>query len=401
VITRTRRSVRLALLAGLVTVAVACGSNPTGPTVVPSTSAPSASAAAGSPSPSTASIAPSASIVVPSASAEAGWTEVWPQPTDGAAHLTTATVTVGGFVVAGSDAAGTAPVAISSGDGAIWITETIPGGRRTPNALARWGERVLATGVGEAPCAHPYGLDTWVREATGTWTEAPFDPLLCDASSVEAATVGDVAVLAGSGPGDNPIVWSSPDGLRWTDHGDVFAGLLPGGVVGDGAQAWVLATGSGATWIAHTEDGVTWTPPERIHDIPEVEIRGTFLIGDHAVIVATVGGSVGTIDPGTGGGWVITPATGLQPEALASVSQFDGGLLATGTQPGGAALAWVSEDGIAWRSVALPGALASPDSSVAAVAVRGERAILVGSVVAGGGSAASRIWTGPASLVLP
>ena len=368
------------------------------PSRPPASAAPARSGPTDSPPPSVLPASPAPTATVP---AETGWTEVWPGSSDSPGHLTAAIATDNGFVVAGSDATGHAPIALSSADGSTWTTESVPGGPRTPLALARWGDGLLATGAGEVNCAHPYGLDTWVREPTGTWTEAPFDPILCDGSSVQIATVGRIAVLAGIGPGDNPILWSSADGLHWTDRGRVVAGLLPGGVVGDGTQAWVIGTGSGSTWIAYTTDGLAWTPPERIHDIPELEIRGVFLIRDSPLIVASVGGSVGIVDPGTGGGWVTSPATGLDPEALASVGQFDGGLLATGVQSGAAALAWVSADGVSWRSLALPEALAAPDASVVAVAVRGERAILVGSVVAGGGSAVSRIWTGPAALALP
>jgi hypothetical protein len=361
---------------------------------IPASAAPSATPAPPSAPPPSITIGPS---VLPIA---AGWQLIWPIASKPPVTLSTVVATGAGFVAAGADVAAQKPAVLSSADGVAWTRETIPGDQRTPASLAPWGDRLLAVGSGDANCAHPVGLDTWVRSAAGHWTEAPFTDMLCAASDVTVAVVGGTVVLAGSGPGDNPIVWSSTDGLHWTDRGGSFAGRFPAGVVGDGTQAWVLGSDAGSTWIARTTNGSTWTQPHPLDGIPEVDIRGVFLIGDHPLIVASAASVVETIDPGTGAGWVATPASGLTADELGTVTQFSGGLLATGGNGSGAA-AWVSGDGVSWRALALPAALAVDGASVDGVAARDGRALLIGTIPGGTDNPASSIWTGSADLLAP
>jgi hypothetical protein len=304
-------------------------------------------------------------------------------------------------VAAGSGASGQSPAAVSSTDGVTWHVETITGGNRAPAQLATWGDRVLAAGAGGVACAHPYGLDTWVRSAAGTWTEAPFSNLLCGAEDVRIAFVGDVAVLVGVGPGDNAVVWSSTDGLHWIDHGNAFSGLLPAAVTTFGGRTTLIAQGPTATWSSTTTNGSSWTAPAPIAGLPGgLLIHGVFPIDGNLTIIASVGGVLGTMRPDGGGGWTTTAATGLTSDELGSISSFDGGLLAVGGS-GPGAQAWVSRDGVAWRALDLPAALATDGAHVAGVAVRDGRAILIGGWPVGIDNASSTIWTGPADLVAP
>lgn len=225
--------------------------------------------------------------------------------------------------------------------------------------------------------------------------------LLCRATGVGIAFVGDEAVLVGSGPGDVPTVWSSTDGLRWVDHGQAFAGLLPRAVVSDGKTAMLFATGATATWSSTTTDGSTWTTPAAIPGLPgTLVISGGFRIDGQSTIIASVGGVLGKIRADDSGGWVTTPASGLTADDLGMVSQFAGGLLAVGGN-GPGARAWVSRDGTSWRALALPAALSVDGASVNSVAIRGGRALLIGTVPAGIDAPASSIWTGSAELLAP
>jgi len=303
-------------------------------------------------------------------------------------------------VAAGSGANGQSPAAVSSTDGVTWHAERITGGNRAPAELATWGDRILAAGPGGVACAHPYGLDTWVRSAAGAWSEAPFSNMLCGAEDVQIAFVGDVPVLVGVGPGDNPVVWSSTDGLNWVDHGGAFRGLLPEAVISDGATATLIAEGPTATWSSSTTDGSDWSGPNAIPGLPGgLVIRGLFQIDGGPTIIASQGGVLGTIRA-DGSAWIRTPATGLTPDELGTISAYDGGLLAVGGN-GPGAQAWVSRDGASWRELDLPAELAAEGAHVGGVAVRDGRAILVGGWPVGADDATSTIWTGPASLLVP
>jgi hypothetical protein len=307
-----------------------------------------------------------------------------------------------GFVAVGPGPAGHGAVALASADGLTWTVEPITAPDRTPSRLVQWGDKVIAYGGGETSrCAHPFGLDTWVR-ASGSWTEAPFADELCDASLVDAAIVAGVPVMVGSGAGDNAIAWSSTDGLTWDDHSGQFAGLLPRGVESDGTRAFAAGQVNGQIWTSSTTDGVAWSPPSPLHDLPRtLEIVEVVSISGTATIIASdIGNAVGVIDPGTGAGWVTEPAVGLRADLLIGVRTFDAGLLAVGGD-GTAAQAWVSRDGRSWRALDLPPALLTPDASVNGVAVRDGRAILIGTVARAKGEMVSSIWTGAEALVAP
>lgn len=403
----TLRRLRPAVL--LLAAALAgCTTAPPAPAGSAASSGPSASLAPSfGPIASVPASAPSASVPASAAATAtippiaAGWHEVWPASGSPKLLLRTVLATPLGFVSAGSAANGRTPAAIASADGVRWASESIPGDGRAPAELAAWGDRILAAGAGGAACAHPYGLDTWVRSAKGTWSEAPFTDLLCDAEDVRIGFVGDVAILAGSGPGDNPIVWSSTDGLHWVDHGGPFSGLLPKAVMTIGGRTTVLAEGPTATWSSTSTNGSVWTKPTPIPGLPAgLALHGVFQVDGAPTFIASIGDVLETIRPDGGTGWTTTPSTGLTSAELGTITAYDGGLLAAGGN-GPGAQAWVSRDGVAWRKLALPAALGVDGAHVAAVAVRDGRAILIGSWAVGAADATSTIWTGPASLLAP
>jgi hypothetical protein len=290
---------------------------------------------------------------------------------------------------------------VSSTDGVAWRTEGIGGDNRTPTTLAPWGDRVLAVGAGETSCTHPFGLDTWVRSASGTWSEAPFVDLLCHAEDVRIAFLHDRPVLVGSGPGNGPVAWSSTDGLHWTDHSAAFTGVLPLAVVSGGGAATLFAQGPTAIWTSTTTNGSTWTTPTKIPGtVASVGIDAAFLIDGRPTIITSQGEDLGTLRADGNGVWFKTLATGLTPGDLGTITAFDGGLLATGGN-GPGAQAWVSRDGVSWRALVLPAALAVNGASVGGVAVREGRAILIGAVPGAIDNPTSAIWTGPAAQLVP
>jgi hypothetical protein len=388
---------------------VGCTGSP--PSVTPST--PSASGPIGSPSISetpaaSASSTPNASAVAESPSAStpaptasplpAGWQQVWPEAGGRPRALTAVVALEDGFVAAGEDRVTLAPVAMASADGLTWTDERITGTDVYPFKLAVWGRRVLAVGAGRAPCPHPFGLDAWVRSAAGAWSEAPFADLFCLGSDVSVVIVDGQPVLAGSGPGDSPVAWSSRDGLNWNDHSQAFAGLVPAAITGDGSSAVLFAESPTGPRISTSADGSHWSTPAPIGGLPaNLVIDDAFWIDGAPTLIASEGDVVGSVRPDGHGGWQWAKADGIAADQLRGVTPFDGGLLAV---TGGTKVrAWVSRDGVMWRPLTLPGPLLAPGGNVAGVAVRGDRTVLVGSLTNSGGDQISAIFAGPASIL--
>jgi hypothetical protein len=398
------RAIRQLVLPSAVSLALLVGCSSVAPTASPAPSptepAPSptaSSSAAATAVPSAPSILPS---VAPSAPATAGWQKVWPGA--GAPNRTLAAIVAldAGYVVTGVDRVTLAPAAMASPDGVTWADEAITGKDVYPSSLAAWGDRVVAAGAGQVPCAHPFGLDTWIRSAAGAWTEAPFNDLFCRGSDVDIAIVDGRPILAGSGPGDSADAWSSTDGLRWVDRSRVFSGVLPRALAGDGSSAVIFAQSSSGTWVSTSADGSQWSVPAMIPGLPaDLVIEGAFWIDGAPTLVVTEGDVVGSIRPDGQGGWQRSQAEGIAAGELGSVTAFDGGMLAVTADA--TVRAWVSREGLSWRPLTLPEDLSAAGANVAAVAVRGDRAVLIGSLPDAGGDPVSVIWTGPASLVLP
>ena len=359
------------------------------------------------PSPSISSAArPSASVAstaprsVSGSAVNGAWQRTWPGGADRRRALTAIVAIDGGFVVTGSDRVSKAPAAMSSADGISWADDTIGGENIDPSVLAAWGDRAVAVGAGQVPCAHPYGLDSWVRSGGGVWAEAPFDDLFCRGSDVRLGFVAGRPILVGSGPGDAAVVWSSVDGLRWVDHSQAFVGLMPRAVTGDGRTAMLFAVGPTGTWVSTTTDGATWSAPAMIPGLPvDLVIHGAFWIDGAPTLIVSAGDVVDSIRPDDGGAWRRATAEGLTADELRGVTAFDGGLLAVSGENGIEAL--VSRDGMSWHPIELPHDLGGEDASVAGLAVGGARAVLIGSLTDAVGSSVGAIWTGPDSLVAP
>lgn len=385
---------RTTLLLGLL-VAAGCSTPPTMPTGPSSSTAPFSSSSA------VARVEPSAAGDDPSL--PDGWQLVWPGDADGpAARLSAVVATPAGFTVVGTDLVAHHGVALDSVDGGHWTVAPVPSRFGGPNAVIGWGDRLLATGGGEARCAHPSGADTWVRAADGTWTEAPESDLLCNGLTIQPMIVDGLAIAVGSGPGDNPIAWSSDDGLRWIDRGAPLAGLLPQGVTGDGSSAFTVAWSDRGIFASTSDDGITWTEPVPIAGLPaDLHVEGVFVRDGRPTIVATVGGVAGLIHLDDSGAWTTTRIDAFGGDDLRTIRPIPGGLLAIGsTERGG--FAWVSADGTSWRPVALPMGLADAGGAVADVAIRDGRAVVLGGVTnPASGATSGEIWLGRASLLAP
>jgi hypothetical protein len=403
-----RRRLAASLLAALVTVVVAgCGAaeGTAVPTATRTHAAPSVEPTqAAAPSSSLAGATPSATL------ADVAWKLVELPGAAGSgavADIVALPETV--VAVAAGGAAGEDGIAWSSSDGgATWASESVPGTTSRVGRSIGWGDRVLALGEGDGDCAHPAVTRIWIRDASGGWKAAPFDPLMCAGGIAQAAATGDNAVIVGTGAGDVGFVWSSDDGLTWTDRSAAFEGRLPQGVAADrsGFIAFGVGPFPGPAWSSRSVDGSTWQEPVPLPGLAEGAIIGQPVVvdGEVAVFVGDPNGAIGMLRPDGSGGWRSALTSGLTRDTLARIVPVGDGLVALGGDASGP-MAWISDDGVAWRPLGLPAEATEGgvNAAINGVAIVDGRAYLVGQVADGttGSGAVGAVWTGPAELLQP
>jgi hypothetical protein len=327
-----------------------------------------------------------------------GWREAQVPAADGVGGYTTVVAIPSGFVVAGGT---DRPFAWSSPDGESWRAEEIPGDARLPVTSIPWGDRVLALGSGEfAPgCGHPAAIGAWVRDSTGTWSQAPFQQLFCAGGVVSAAAIGDLAVVVVAGNGEVPYSWTSSDGLHWTDHPGAFEpGRLPRAVTA--TVGGFVASGSSdrGPWVASSVDGALWSEPAGLPGPAFAAPLGMSVAGGTLTILLQSGESVGVAWSADGREWNAQPVAGLVASRINRIEAIEDGLVAIGNDARGPAL-WVSADGRSWRPMETAGMV--PGASVTDVAVGHGRAVLLGGIEPDDGRPRIAAWVGPASLLAP
>ena len=378
---------------------IAACSSPVSPSPSPSIAA----SATASPAPTTtASTEPTTapSSAGPASPSAAGrWQLVTLPDQAGIANVADLAAAPGRIVAVGGAAPVGAPRALSSSDGGrTWTIEDIPADSRTPSRIVAWGDRFLAAGAGEFDCSHPFALETWVRSEDGTWSAAPADPKLCVGGMGELAVHGGTAVLAGIGAGDVPFVWSSADGLQWTDRaGAVQADTAPRAVIADASGFTVFGSSPSGPWDARSADGSVWQS-ERIPGNAGVVIVAAFHRGAEPAVIAESGSAVGVISQGSNGSWLAEPAAGLGASILSRVVVVEGGLVALGGGESGPRLL-ASADGTSWRDLEPPAGSDATTTLTGALVTDG-RAFLTGQTTMKGRSVGV-IWTGPATLLAP
>jgi hypothetical protein len=392
---------RSLLVAGVLVVALIAGCSST---VLPP---PTASASAGSVGPASAappSTAPSVTASpLPSATPSsptipAGWQLVILPDQTGIALIADLASGPGRIVAVGALPPIGSAGAWSTRDGVAWVADPLPSDQRAPSRVVAWGDRFLAAGAGGFDCAHPVAVQTWVRSAEGSWRPAPADPKMCVGGMGELAVHGQTAVFAGIGSGDVPFVWSSADGLHWTDRaGAIQPDTAPNAVLADASGFTIFGSSPAGPWVARSADGSVWQS-ERLPGSASVIIVAAFHRNGQAAAIAESGSAVGVIAQDAGGAWQAMAADGLEAAILSRVVQVDGGLVALGGGESGPR-AWASIDGTTWRTVELPAAIDASTSLSGALVANG-RAFLGGQTTING-QAAGVIWSGPASLLAP
>jgi len=378
---------------------IAACSSPVSPSPSPSIAASASAATSPSATASTEPTTASSSAAPASPPTAGGWQLVTLPDQAGVANVADLAAGAGRIVAVGGAAPVGAPRALSSADGGTtWTVEDIPADSRTPSRIVAWGDRFLVAGAGEFDCSHPFALETWVRSADGTWSAAPPDPKLCVGGSGDLAAMGNLAVMAGIGSGDVPFVWSSADGLHWTDRtGAIQPDTAPRAVIADGSGFTVFGSSPSGPWDARSADGNVWQS-EPIPGTAGVVIVAAFHRGAERAVIAESGSAVGVISQGSNGSWQAEPAAGLGASILSRVVVVEGGLVALGGGESGPRLL-ASADGTSWRDLEPP-AGSDATTTLTGALVTGGRAFLTGQTTINGRSVGA-IWTGPATLLAP
>jgi hypothetical protein len=316
--------------------------------------------------------------------------------------LTDVLATDEGLVASGvAGEAGQIPVILRSADGLTWTPEPISsaiGG--SPSSLGAVGGRVLAVGGAETGrCAHPFAIDFWARDRSGSWTEAPWDDKFCSGiADVSFLDDGGTAILAGVGDGDLQLVWSSTDGLVWRDLRPALGDFLPmtAAIVGDQVLL-VGESGGGSLVLRSGRGGRGFVDVAAPRVVAGAEPFQAIVRGRDVLLFLVDGPALGLARRGAGGAWSVEPAEGIRGDAVTRIQDLDGVLLAVGSDDEGRPVAWSSRDGLAWTDLATPSVAGAAITGAARI---GSSIVLVGSVPSADGTRTTGvIWTAPASIL--
>lgn len=374
-------------------------------------------------SPSTPTPTPSAATVDPGSSTEpaatstmstdgAGWTRVVPPGPVPLAGVRDLIAVDDGFVAVGAttDGIGT-PTGLHSRDGRAWLTEPIPASIGGPSSLLVHGGRIVAVGGGETPkCAHPAALDAWARDPEGAWREAPFDPIFCAGLGTEMLLdAGDGTVtLAGAGSGDQGYLFTSADGLHWTDHGpNPYRDVYPRAAVSIGNELWVFGTApDGTLAVIHRRGEGPFDATVRLPGGPEASVLAALSFGSGPAVFVTAGDTVVLLRLDSSGAWIKVPVSGLPGGSVARIEPLAGHLVGLGSvlaaNQSPTPLAWSTSDGTTWTPLPLPAEAAGATGTFTAIAASGVTVGLAGQFEdATNTRQIGVIWTAPSSILEP
>jgi hypothetical protein len=294
------------------------------------------------------------------------------------------------------------PVVLHSIDGVDWTPEPISSGLSAyPSSLTAVGDRVIGVGAAETGrCAHPFAIDTWARSPAGTWREAPWADQLCAGREFASVVLSSDGIhLVGTGNGDAPLSWTSPDGVNWTNDRPDVGEFAARTAVADGHEVLVFGlNGSGPPGLVATTDGHAFAA--RPFAVVPADGFPLALIWDASGLQAFLASGerllVVTRDPT--GTWTSAIASGVRGDLIASITTVDGGLVALGGDDARPVLGWTSADGHTWQSLGLP--IAGPGAGVSDVATHDGVAVIVGTTDSPDGlETFGTIWSGSSVLL--
>jgi len=108
---------------------------------------------------------------------------------------------------------------------------------------------------------------------------------------------------------------------------------------------------------------------------------------------------LGLIRRDAAGVWSTIGGQGIRADEVASIAWVDGRFVALGGDENGVALAWSSADGVTWSAIPVPG---GAGTSLAAVAVLGDTAVLVGATETPDASrTVGAVWVASVGVLTP
>jgi hypothetical protein len=305
---------------------------------------------------------------------------------------------------------------LSTNDGAAWTRVTIPadhGAGTAISGLAFDGAGLIAVRAGRTASGAADGIAYFSPNGQAWQYSATIDPAGGWTAGVVKGSDYGFVVTGTSAPGQLVGYTSTGDGTAWLPTGPlgdaasesvVGATVAPAGTII--AVGYTTASRTGQQPVleeAGTSGSVRPVPLAGIAGavIPEMKINGTAVVGGLQIAVGSANGYPAVWRKIGGGAWTLVSSlalaqslAGVDPglRALTSVTHGPAGWLAVGA-PGPIVL--TSADGTTWRVAG--GNITQDLAGVSAVAATSGPAgyVIVGKLVAAGGSCVADVWWSP------
>ncbi|HJP87727.1 MAG TPA: hypothetical protein VJ850_01675 [Candidatus Limnocylindrales bacterium] len=241
--------------------------------------------------------------------------------------------TVDGFVVFGN--MDRQPIVWTSADAAAWAVVPLPKWDATPVRGAANAEAAVLLGGGSTDrCAHPDGEFLWRRvNGHADWVAVPFNQrLFCAGGGSDIASGVDAFAVAGTGAGEQPFAWWSPDGMSWQDAGIGLTFDAPPWLLAPAIDGF-LEVGRGSVTDVRLLGGGGWGPVAAPAVAPAFNGENPGM--EPAVLLATKAGTLAVFQSDDAartsawlrdgsGTWREVSLTGIRPGSLPSGAVIDG-----------------------------------------------------------------------------
>ena len=239
-------------------------------------------------------------------------------------------------------------------------------GPESVSSVASAGDVQIAVGQADGRAA------VWHRAGDGPWTLLTSAAVLAQPpgaflTSVARGAAGWLAVgdVTGGGPataslsaaGRQPVILTSPDGVTWQSAAGAAAFAGPGFTVNAAAASARGYVVVGEQVLHGTPSGAMWWSPDLASWTRGVD-----------TVAATVS----------------SPASGMSDSKIFAVTATPEGFAAVGTH-NGCHTAWVTADGLNWKSYDIPQPAGTTDPLLNRVAVHGSTVVAAGDLGDGGG----------------
>jgi hypothetical protein len=270
----------------------------------------------------------------------------------------------------GSDGVPTATIWTSS-DGKTWQAAALPSaaGGSQANAAAQY--RDLRVVVGSIGLGSNRRAAVWVSDKPGEPFTAAIVPTSANISSMDSVAAGALGVFAVGVSGNQFGVWSSTDGVQWSESTGAEAVLAdsPGAQIHTMAAQGALVYAAGSVPDGGATDAAVWSTSDGIHWHHVLTAQPSF-----SAAASTLPGNK-----------VIYSLAPLGTNGLAAVGGVEHG---SSWSPA----SWISPNGASWSEPADAFSSAPPNAVVRAVSAIATTANTTELVATGGSDTTQRVW---------